>query len=644
MLGKVSPPGDYRNGNQNRIGGDAITTLQAQHPGGHTLSTSSSALFEERSGSPKGIEGPSNQIRSASAQAPTGSRTPASIAAHASQNLGPNDSLIGSEYAIGDEQRAGLHAVLVSQGGNPIVEEVPMGGQLDRQGVGIGDRLLAVDSHSVKDTALKVVKAMVQGQPSSLVHLQLQRPTGEKYQVRVLRTETLAEDIQLATYGELEQFLDAPKKAGFQCLSRGPNEPQHDVKLAHDRLLAKIRDLKDNGAVIEERDDLARKLDDNWRQGEAIIADLRDQVAALAASQERLQADARALQAELQDMRAKEVVAMTVSLVPDSYHTLPADPPGRKVLEDGLQREFAALLNVNVERVEIIGLHAGACKADINILPHQALSDPIQRASPHAPTAQELTALLIHYCNNPTNEQDGGLLKRMQSIQLKHPHAWVERLRATMETLQVSKSRLDTELACALKDLQVMAEHKEARHSLLTKQLAEAHTEIQRLRREVGVQAEARVVQLDTAIAQRTAEERRLNDENGRVEQDNNMLRAQINAINAKYELDLRGLRQELEEAMRMNEQQREELTGMDGIQRRAQMAEDALHAVKTSLQEAHTQCNLKLDRCPLVSLCIGGSVSLRLCVLGGSSLCPCVLGGSSLFVCALGGSIACGT
>ena len=53
----------------------------------------------------------------------------------------------------GDEQSDGLHAVLVSQGGNRIVEETPMGGQLDRQGVRIGDWLLAVDSHAVKDTA-----------------------------------------------------------------------------------------------------------------------------------------------------------------------------------------------------------------------------------------------------------------------------------------------------------------------------------------------------------------------------------------------------------------------------------------------------------------------------------------------------------
>lgn len=72
--------------------------------------------------------------------------------------LGPNKSAIGrpgqnAEYAIGDEQRDGLHAVLVSQGGNRIVEEMPMGEQLDRQGIRIGDWLLAVDSHAVKDTA-----------------------------------------------------------------------------------------------------------------------------------------------------------------------------------------------------------------------------------------------------------------------------------------------------------------------------------------------------------------------------------------------------------------------------------------------------------------------------------------------------------
>jgi len=189
----------------------------------------------------------------------------------------------------------------------PLLGELLQGGQLERQGVGLRDALVAVESRAVKGLPLKVVKAMIEGPTGSVVELLLERPTGERYEVRAVRTLRLAEDIQLATYGELLAFLKAPLGADFFHQSTRDGEPQHELKATHDELCSKMKELKDKalgGDELEarleaaqrqlaetarDRDDLARKLDENFREGEKIIKDLRDTLASLDAQRELLQ-------------------------------------------------------------------------------------------------------------------------------------------------------------------------------------------------------------------------------------------------------------------------------------------------------------------------------------------------------------------
>jgi hypothetical protein len=274
---------------------------------------------------------------------------------------------------------AGVHAVMISQGEYPIIDELPSGGQLNRQGVAVGDALVAVDSSPVRGLSLKVIKAMIEGPPDSLVKLILQRVTGEKYEVGVLRTTTLADDVQLATYGELLQFLESPLGTEFVRMSQSDDEPGHELKSIHDQLCTKINAYKQialgDGAarlaqserllkeVTGERDDLARKLDENFREGEKIIKDLRDTLQALDYKNQRLVA-------ELDDVHRKEVKALTLNLRP--MDNPPTDPAGRKLLEDQLQMELGDALKIDHTRVEVIGLHRGSVKADISILPHPA--------------------------------------------------------------------------------------------------------------------------------------------------------------------------------------------------------------------------------------------------------------------------------
>ena len=294
----------------------------------------------------------------------------------------------------GGNDIAGVHAVMLSHGEYPVIDELPSGGQLMRQGVGVGDAVVAVDSRTVRGLSLKVVKAMVEGPPDSLVTLLLQRPTGEKYEVGAIRTTTLADDVQLATYGELLQFAEAPLGTEFVRLSRSADEPGHELKATHDQLCAKINEYKqkalatDTAArlarterqldeVTAQRDDLARKLDENFREGEKIIKDLRDTLQALDYKNQRLKD-------ELDEMRNKEVKGLTLGLRP--MDNPPTDPTGRKILEEQLQRELGDALRLEHERVEIIGLHKGSVKVDVNILPHPQLQGP---------TAKQATDALI---------------------------------------------------------------------------------------------------------------------------------------------------------------------------------------------------------------------------------------------------------
>jgi hypothetical protein len=332
---------------------------------------------------------------------------------------------------------AGVHAVMMGSSTFPVIDEVPRGGQLGRQGVGAGDSLIAVDARSVEGLTLKVIKAMIEGSPGSVVELTLQRPTGEKYDLRVIRTVSLGEDIQLATYGELMQFVEAPLGTDFYRLSQRPDEGEHEMKATHDKLLSKINEYKYKALstdtaerlaqaerqieeVTYQRDDLARKLDENYREGEKIIKDLRDTLSALDVKNQRLAA-------EVNDMRQKEVTALTLGLTAND--TPPSDPASRKALEDRVQRELGDVLGVPTERVEIIGLHKGALKADINILP-----DP----SRQGPTSKQLADSLFLQTKDPSNPlRRAVVLKDLDFVDLKDPHDWVLRLRATVDLLQV---------------------------------------------------------------------------------------------------------------------------------------------------------------------------------------------------------------
>ena len=129
--------------------------------------------------------------------------------------------------------------------------------------------------------------------------------------------------------------------------------------------------------VTAQRDDLARKLDENFREGEKIIKDLRDTLQALDYKNQRLKD-------ELDEMRNKEVKGLTLGLRP--MDNPPTDPTGRKILEEQLQRELGDALRLEHERVEIIGLHKGSVKVDVNILPHPQLQGP---------TAKQATDALI---------------------------------------------------------------------------------------------------------------------------------------------------------------------------------------------------------------------------------------------------------
>jgi hypothetical protein len=403
---------------------------------------------------------------------------------------------------------AGVHAVMISQGEYPIIDELPSGGQLNRQGVAVGDALVAVDSSPVRGLSLRVIKAMIEGPPDSLVKLILQRATGEKYEVGVLRTTTLADDVQLATYGELLQFIESPLGTEFVRMSKSDYEPGHELKSTHDQLCTKINAYKQlalgDGAarlaqsehllteVTAERDELARKLDENFREGEKIIKDLRDTLQALDYKNQRLKA-------ELDDVRRKEVTALTLNLRP--MDNPPTDPAGRKLLEEQLQRELGDALKIEHTRVEVVGLHRGSVKADISILP-----DPAGQGT----TAKQAADNLITQAHDATSElrktpSKFALLGNVETVEVGDPQDWVVRLRATVDALQQEKSRLAQDLAAAQQDLEGLARHKDQRFSHTLQQLQEREGELERLQREVESQAEARKVQLETTTMQRYA-------------------------------------------------------------------------------------------------------------------------------------------
>lgn len=443
----------------------------------------------------------------------------------------------------------------------------------------MGDALVAVETRTVKGLSLKVVKAMIEGPTGSVVQLLLQRPTGEKYEVRAVRTLRLAEDIQLATYGELLTFLRAPLGADFFHQSTRDGEPQHELKATHDELCDKMKELKEKALgdnsearlqivqqqlaeTIGERDDLARKLDENFREGEKIIKDLRDTLTSLDAKNQLLQA-------ELDVVRSKEMAAMTIGLRSDEGP--PAEPSERKQLEVRLEREIGGVLNVEPERVEVIGLHKGSLKADVTLLP-----DP----SRQGPTAKQLAdALNMQMADAASPLRRSPLLRDTEFIDVKDPHDWIVRLRATVETMQHEKARLAQDLVAAQKDLEATALHKDQRFSHTLQQLQDRERELQRMSREVDSQSEARKLQLESAMAQRNLEESRLR---GSVKELTNELEEQ--------EAVARGMRTEVERYQAELQQASAEVRRLEGEVERGRTREAQLQSDAVLLNQKHQQ------------------------------------------------------
>ena len=443
----------------------------------------------------------------------------------------------------------------------------------------MGDALVAVEGRTVKGLSLKVVKAMIEGPTGSVVQLLLQRPSGEKYEVRAVRTLRLAEDIQLATYGELLTFLRAPLGADFFHQSTRDGEPQHELKATHDELCTVMKELKekalgdDSGARLQvvqrqleetaaERDDLARKLDENFREGEKIIKDLRDTLTSLDAQNQLLQA-------ELDVVRSKEMAAMTIGLRANEIP--PAEPAERKQLELRLERELGGVLNVEPERVEVIGLHKGSLKADVTLLP-----DP----SRQGPTAKQLTDALNHQMTDSASPlRRSPMLQDTEFIDWKDPHDWIVRLRATVEMMQQEKARLAKDLVAAQKDLEAAALHKDQRFSHTLQQLQRREREVERMTREVDSQSEARKLQLEAAMAQRNMEETRLR---GNLKQMTQELDEQ--------EAAMRGMRSEIERCQAELQQASAEVRRLEGEVERGRTREAQLQSDAVLLTQKHQQ------------------------------------------------------
>ena len=211
---------------------------------------------------------------------------------------------------------AGAHALLVASGEFPVVDEVPDGGQLARQGVLRGDLLLAVDSRPVKGLSLKVVKAMIEGPLDSVVLFRMERPSGERYEVRVVRTFALAEDIQIATFSELLQLLEQPTES-YTRQSESAGEGAQALKAMHDALCSRIVALK--------------KSDQDYRQDEELVSDLRQSVAALSADKTRLSAKLEAAHRTAEDAAQQHALEFSAS------------EAQRRVLEADLARSLADL-------------------------------------------------------------------------------------------------------------------------------------------------------------------------------------------------------------------------------------------------------------------------------------------------------------
>lgn len=441
------------------------------------------------------------------------------IAPRAAPKAAAQTSLV---HSMEFEDVAGAHAVIVQsrESGAIVIEEIPQGGQLAMQGVQAGDMLTRIDGRPISgDTSLKLVKALVEGKPGTTVELELERYDGVqrvKFVVKVIRTLTVSEDVQIGVYDELERLLD--NNFDFTPAVTDSSDQGVPAKEAHDRVCRKLVSLKqgkplpaptpvlrntgDSGdpqvaMLKQELEMMSNAMDQREKDWKRINQDLRNTI------KER-ETRLRQLEDDFTQYQNNESIALTMTLREDFETKVPTHR-GRGEYEKRLAQEVSQALGIERERVEVVGLHKGSVNVDMSIHP--------AAQSGQQPSIQAYKALEAQIADPHSTLKKTDNCRSASKLQMKSPSEWISRLKRTCDQLQLEKELLTDDCQVMGEELAVMRGHKDGRTELLMEQQREQQREIERLRTELNSQQEARKTQVATLSDFKAKEELKLSEQ-----------------------------------------------------------------------------------------------------------------------------------
>jgi hypothetical protein len=216
----------------------------------------------------------------------------------------------------------------------------------------------------------------------------------------------------------------------------------------------------------------------------------------------------RQMQEQMDRVLQDQVIAVTIELSQEDG--LVTEQSRRDWLRGQLAEELATALDVDPERIEIIGVYAGEKRSgrtnpslmlDVSILP------ALPSSAPEEPVPRTLCSEVLRQASTPHSKlRQSPTLKRAQGAVERGPRDWIDRLRATVLQLQSERQALVDDLDNVATSVQSLRTHKSERADMLSSKNQTLERQVHELSVQLRAEKEARKVQAESLVLQKDTE------------------------------------------------------------------------------------------------------------------------------------------
>lgn len=211
------------------------------------------------------------------------------------------------------------------------------------------------------------------------------------------------------------------------------------------------------------------------------------------------------LQQEVDTVLRDQVMALSLLINQDADRISPETQS--EWLAGGLSQEIVKALRVHPERIEVIGMHTGQQSAhhrepplvvDLSILPPSS-----EQEGSASDLYKEFSKQVSSADSRLRNTES---LRFVESVSVKAPRDWIDRLRATVFALQEERDALTQDVRQMQANIITLRTHTKERGEDVGERNKALEKQVEELSRKLSVTQEARVLQSESLNLQKETE------------------------------------------------------------------------------------------------------------------------------------------